>query len=554
MTTKFLKITISAGALRPLHRYHSRPVFRSVFIGMLFAMASGKSTAYALDVPITDFGAVADGKTINTTCIQKAIDQVYAHGGGKVLIPKGQFVTGTLDLKSNVRLSLQADSELLGSRSLADYPISNPGSGEVVPGQKAPAGQVLTGSELIQALIVADRAVNVGIEGPGTIDGRGQPDAFPVHVADGKKLGQRPMLMRFFRCRDIHLVNVKLKNAASWGVHLVDCDNVHVRDVEISNRANQNNDGLDIDGCRDVFISDSDISSGDDAICLKSSFEKPVENVFVKDCVISSGTAGFKCGTASRAGFRNIIVSDCVMRNVKMGAIKLECVDGGTLENVLIQNIVMDQVEGPLFIRLGDRGAAYQTPEPDGSPVKVGALRNVTISNVHATVTTTNEARSGIMITGIPGHKVSGIRLHNIVIRFPGMGAADESGNSVPEDEKRYPEQFFFGSLPSYGMFIRHTEDVELDQVRFDYTGEEGRPAFVLEDVSGFTLRDSKMHAEGKTVLDVKDSFDVLVSGCKVAGSPESLVEASASEKNKIGLVENRIPKTTKLISYGGRK
>ena len=159
---------------------------------ILFIAASGQLNASTLDVSIADCGAVGDGKAINTAQIQKAIDQVHEQGGGRVLIPRGQFVTGTLYLKSHVRLSLQGGAELLGSRSLADYPASNPGSGEVVASQKVPTGQVLTASEYIQALLVADQAVEVGIEGPGTIDGRGQPDAFPVQIAGQKELGRRP--------------------------------------------------------------------------------------------------------------------------------------------------------------------------------------------------------------------------------------------------------------------------------------------------------------------------------------------------------------------------
>jgi len=518
-------------------------------ITIFFVAASGQLNASALDVSIADCGAVGDSKAINTAQIQKAIDQVHEQGGGRVLIPRGQFVTGTLYLKSNVRLSLQGGAELLGSRSLADYPTSNPGSGEIVASQKVPTGQVLTASEYIQALLVADQAVEVGIEGPGTIDGRGQPDAFPVQIAGQKELGRRPMLMRFYRCQNVRLENVNLNNPASWGVHLVDCDNIHIRSVNISHRANHNNDGIDLDGCRDVFISDSNISSGDDAVCLKSSFGKPCENIFVKDCVISSDTAAFKCGTSSRAGFRNVIVSDCVMRDVRMGAIKLECVDGGTLENILIQNVIMDRVEGPLFIRLGNRGAAYQTPEPDGSPVKVGALRNITISNIRATVATADKVRSGIMITGIPGHKVSGIRLDNIVIHFPGMAPADSVGRNVPEDEKRYPEQFFFGSLPSYGMFIRHAENVELNEIQFSYSGEEKRPAFVLEDVQGFTLRDSNLQADGIAVLEAADSSEMCLSNCKVTGSPNCLIQAGANELEQVSQSGNRLPKNTKAIS-----
>jgi polygalacturonase len=508
--------------------------------------------AMALDLSITDSGAVADGQTVNTVPIQKAIDQVHGQGGGRVLVPKGRFVTGTLYLKSHVRLVLLAEAVLLGSRSLADYPTDNPGSGEVIAHQKAPSENVMTAHNAIQALIVADQAMNTGIEGPGTIDGRGQPDAFPVRINDGKDLGLRPMLMRFHKCQNVRIEDVTLRNAASWGVHLVDCDKVYVQRANIHNRANENNDGLDIDGCRDVHITHCNISSGDDAICLKSSFGKPNENIFVRNCVLSSNTSAFKTGTSSRAGFRNIIISDCVMREVKMGAIKLLCVDGGTLENVLIQNILMDRVEGPLFIRLGNRGESYETPEPGGGPVKVGAVRNITVSNVRATVTTTDKVGSGIMISGIPGHSISNIRLANIDIRFPGMGPTEPPPRKVPEDENRYPEQSFFGALPSYGMFIRHASDVDLHGVRLGFEGEEKRPAFVLDNVHGFTLRNSTIQSDGKSVIEANNSSELWVANCRVTGSPPCLIESTGHEGNggRIFQTGNLLPKDTRSIHW----
>ena len=451
---------------------------------------------------ITEYGAKADGITINTVAIQSAIDDCNKAGGGKVVIPAGRFVTGTLYLKSNVHLFLQSGAELLGSRSLADYPKNNPGSGEVAANRITPEEGVLTASEFIQALIVADQSSNIAIEGAGTIDGRGQPDAFPARIPGQKALGSRPMLMRFVKCRNLRFESVTLKNPASWGVHLVDCDNVQMRSVIIRHRSNENNDGIDIDGCRNVVIADSDISSGDDAICPKSSFGRPSENIFVTNCVISSDTAAFKCGTSSRAGFRNIVVTDCVMRDVKMCAIKLTCVDGGTLENVLIKNIVMNNVEGPLFIRLGNRGSAFNTPEPDGSPVKVGILRNITISNIQATVIGNDRSHWGIMITGIPNHPVEDIKLQDWAVSFPGGGLVADAGIKPIEDEKRYPEQFFFGVLPSWAVYIRHARGVLLEDMRFRVRTPDARPAFVTEDVKN--IRQFKVSTNDDTRVPSK--------------------------------------------------
>ena len=512
---------------------------------LLLASLLGHASLSAVDLAITDHGALADGVTVNTAAIQQTIDEVSRQGGGRVIIPMGKFVTGTIYLKSQVTLYLAAAAELLGSRSLSDYPRDNPGSGEVAANLATPSG-ALSASEFIQALIVADKAKHVAIEGPGVIDGRGQPDAFPVRHAERKnQLGERPMLMRFYQCADVRFSEVTFKNPASWGVHLVDCDNVHFQGVTIRHRSNENNDGIDIDGCRNVFISDCDISSGDDAICPKSSHARPCENIFVKNCVIESDTAAFKLGTSSRAGFRNIVVSDCIMRNTRMGAIKLLCVDGGVLENVLINNIVMDQVEGPIFIRLGNRGAAFLTPEIDGSAVKVGVLRNITISNIQATVRTEDRARSGIMISGIPGHKISGIKLDNIVIRYPGMGPAVGTPKAVPEDPGKYPEQFFFGCLPSYGMYLRHAEDISLSRIKFSFSGEEKRPAMVLEDVAGFSLSDSTIQAAGDAVVAADHSTNLSIANSTFQGSPRTLVELNPNGATPVHLTGNQLPENT---------
>lgn len=496
------------------------------------------TTASALDKCILDNGAIPDGVTINTSAIQKTIDDVHAAGGGKVRVPQGKFVTGTIYLKSHVTLFLEGAAELLGSRSLEDYPTDIPGSGEVAANQKTPPPGALPSSEFIQALIVADQATDVGIDGPGSIDGRGQRDAFPVQ--EGK--GLRPMLMRFYKCSDVRFSQVTLKNPASWGVHLVDCETVYIQGIKISHHSNFNNDGIDIDGCRNVFISDSIISSGDDSICLKSSHSNPCENIFVRNCVIKSHTAAIKMGTSSRAGFRNVIISDCVIRDTDMGAIKLLCVDGGILENVLIQNIILDQVHGPIFIRLGDRGAAYQTPEKGSDRVKVGALRNVTLKNIQGTVKTAEANRSGIMITGIPGHMISGLKLEDIDISFPGMGPAEEKPIVVPEDERRYPEQYFFGKLPSYGLYLRHAEDVVLHRIRLRYHDQEERPAIVLDDVNNCTISDSSIKSDKAGAIVVAKCRDVSVTGSVFRGNAAALIDACVESSGSIDTHSNRLP------------
>jgi len=206
-------------------------------------------------------------------------------------------------LRSNVELHIPAGAAILGSQDPADYPCETRNAGELLHRSRS--------------LIVAEDASNIAITGHGLIDGRGTPEAFPA-VRPGDEL-ERPMLMRFLNCSHVLLRDVRLRNSASCGCHFIHCDQVCVEGVCIESRLNRNNDGLDLDGCRDVFISNCRLSTGDDALCPKSAV-RATENVVVTNCVVSSNTAAFKIGTSSAGGFRDITLSNCVFRDCRMGA------------------------------------------------------------------------------------------------------------------------------------------------------------------------------------------------------------------------------------------
>jgi hypothetical protein len=232
---------------------------------------------------------------------------------------------------------------------------------------------------------------------------------------------------------------------------------------------------------------------GDDAICPKS-ISRATENMVVTNCIVSSNTAAFKLGTSSAGGFRNITLSNCVFRDCKLGAIKLLCVDGGIAENIMISDVVMDNVEGPIFIRLGNRGIRYDSKDECKSLLndrdwtsangsrETGVLRHITIRNVRAHVVGDKLDRWGIMITGVPGHRIQDVILRDLDISFPGGGLPDHANITVPEDEKRYPEQFFFGILPSWGLYLRHVEDLRLENIRLKLRNSDMRPPLYEED------------------------------------------------------------------------
>jgi len=442
----------------------------------LLGASAGEASTHI--VSASNFGAKGDGQTLNTSVLQAAIDATPA--GGVLQVDAGQYVTGTLKLKSDFELQLMAGAELLGSTSIDDYARDIEGAIEAI---EAPAFD--------ECLIYAKNAHNVKITGEGVINGRGHRETFPVKT-DGT-LNDRPMLIRFVDCSNVTFMGITLMNAASWCTHMVDCDNLIFKNVTLDSHVNTNNDGFDLDGCKNVLFEDCNIHSGDDGICPKSTTGRIFENLVVRNCRITSHTSAFKCGTSSAGGFRNISISDCDFSDTRMGAIKLMIVDGGILEGIRVSNIVMNNVEGPLFIRLGNRGRTYGAPteqiygedaKSEGAPP--GIVRDIHISDIRATVISEDSARCGIMISGIPGHFVENVTLENIQISYPGGGTEEQAKYEVPEHEARYPEPFFFGTLPSWGAYVRHARNVEFKNVSMNVRSADAREKIVLVDVEGF--------------------------------------------------------------------
>lgn len=442
------------------------------------------------------YGALGDGVAMDTAAIQKAIDACHESGGGVVRVPSGSFQIGTLHLKSHITLSLDHGAQLLGSTDINDYPTE----GLDDPREGGP-----------HCLIYAKDASHITIEGLGVIDGRGSHEHFPRTRAGGRERSIRPRLLRMDNCEHLTFSGVTYKRPAFWGLHLIDCRHLHFTGVTIRFRNNNyNNDGIDLDGCENVLIENCDIDSGDDAICLKSS-KNPCRNVVVRHCRVSSNTAPLKFGTSSRGGFIDVEVSNCYFYDSPMGAIKLQLVDGGRLENVDISRIVMDDVGCPIFIRLGNRGRTYERRSRDEQGTTTGTLKNIRISDVVATVTIEDrekaaqaaykgikadqtpgvtdkeKAKAGpIMITGIPGHHIEDVVLENIVISYPGGGNDEDAAREVAEDIARYPEQFFFGVLPAWGAYIRHAKNIQFINVGLSTRAGDSRQRLHLEDVEGF--------------------------------------------------------------------
>jgi polygalacturonase len=498
--------------------------------GMLFSSpavfgASGGPAGRVVD-NVCDFGAVGDGKTLNTEAIQKAIDACAESGGGTVFFPAGSFLSGSLYLRSHVTLNLSAGSTLLGSRDLNDYP-------RTVPGFRS-----YTDNYTERSLIYGENVNNVSIVGEGVIDGQGGSFKGAYKV--------RPYLIRMIRCRNVTVRGITLKNSPMWVQHYLACDGVEIAGITVSSRCNGNNDGLDIDCCRNVRVSDCDISSGDDAIVLKSTAAQACENVVITNSVLSSDCNAVKFGTESNGGFKNIVVTGCSIYDTNLAGIALEIVDGGVLDKVVISAITMTNVRSAIFLRLGARGRKFK--EGMERPA-TGTFRNVTISNIEASCS----SRVGCSITGLPGHRIEDVTLSNIRISFPGGGTREEAGKPVDERAEAYPECTMFGNLPAYGFYCRHVAGLTLKDVKLSWVDPDLRPALSWEDVEGGEIEglNAACAEEAVSVLRLSQVKDVFIHGCAADRGTGTFLKLEGDATEGVLLAGNDLTKAKKVAEAG---
>jgi polygalacturonase len=413
---------------------------------------------------IKDFGAVQGAKTSQAPAIQKALDQAEAAGGGTVVVPPGDFLAGTILMKSNVRLHLESGARILGSPRLGDYRHDIGAFVDAVDQERG------------CALLVALEQDRVSLTGQGTVDGQGG-----LFAMDEPK---RPFLIRFIRSRNILVEGVTLRNSAAWVTHLLDCEGAMIRGVTIHSHVNGNNDAIDIDSSRRVIVTGCDLDTGDDAVCLKSTADSPCENVTVTGCIIKSHWGAFKIGTESRGDIRNVVFGNNIIRDTHGGGVKIISMDGANVENVLVSDVVMDRVSGPIFIRLGERKRTYL---PGQKPKPAGTIRGITLRNIRGSVWEEgfdlwgHKRRAGILVTGVPGAPIRDLILDNFRLDFPGGGTLEEAKRRVPEHRDHYPEFPIFGPLPSWGFYVRDTEGAIFRDIELRLRAPDQRPPWKVE-------------------------------------------------------------------------
>jgi polygalacturonase len=424
-------------------------------IVLLMILASGQ-TSLAQQYNIVDYGAKNDTSQLSTEAINNAIAACNSKGGGRVVIPAGNYKSGTIVLKSNVELRFESGAVLYASTDTSDITRR---AQPAYRSQKDPGGWY--------ALLYAEEETNIRITGYGTIDGQGARQI--PRSPSGGDLDGRPRNLLFISCSNILVDGITMLNSGIWNQHYLNCDDVQISNIRVYNHCNRNNDGLDIDGCRRVVVSNCIIDSDDDAIVLKSTGKAGCENVVITNCIASSFTNAIKCGTESTGGFRNINIGNCIVKrsiskvppifgrtNIGISGISLEIVDGGIMEGVQVHDIVIEETECPIYVRLGNR-ARKHIPEAPAPPL--GIMRNISISNI----TAYNTGNYTASITGVSAAKIENISLSHLrLVNRGGLKPVDFilKIDSVIEDEKGYPEPTVWKNLPVYGLFMRHVKNI----------------------------------------------------------------------------------------------
>jgi len=481
-------------------------------------------------------GARGDGRTLDTRAIQLAIDSC-ARDGGKVLLARGAFLSGTLFMRSNVTVEIAEGATLLGSTDIREYPsIPSP---------------VPTNADMYhtQSLIVGIDLENVTLTGRGTIDGQGATFA-PRPRPKPERYKDRPNGIRLMRCRNVRVENLTLRNSAKWMQHYFACDGVFIRGITVDNACNMNNDMIDIDGCRNVTIADCIGDSDDDAITLKSTSEFVTENVTITNCIVGSHCNALKLGTESCGGFRNIVISGIVIRSSKhdrvifgtrngLAGILLTVVDGGILDGVVIDGVRIDGPRVPIFVRLGNRG---RSPNIEGPRPGPGILRNVSISNILAA----GADSTGCTIAGLPGHPVENIVLSNVQLTFAGGGTPRTEDSPVPERPEEYPESSMFGKMPAFGFNLRHVRSLVLRDFTMRVQAREARPAIWAEDAVGVTIRGLESDApETGPLIRLDTCSDVTIRESAPHDSVEEFIVVRGGATREIRLIGNDLRKVS---------
>ena len=414
-----------------------------------------------------EMGVTADGQTLVTDQLQEIIN-TCSTTGGVVYLEGGTFLSGTLELKSNVTLFIEENATLKGTLDLACYPVrlsaTHPNWNTIVQGPQ-------------KALIYGDNQENIRICGGGTIDGSGDfPGAYGSESL-------RVSAILLVGCPNVEICDLYVKDAGMWTIPVVECDDLYIHDLNIDSTWYPNRDGIDICDCYDVLVENCNIKADDDAMCFKSGNESGCDNVLVRNCfIISTMANGIKFGTYSYGGFTNCICEDCIVKDTRTCAISIQSVDGGLIKNLQFRRIFIQNVESAFFILIGDKGRT-----PDWGEHRIGRVEDILFEDIHA------EGIRRSYGSYLGGYEADGktYLMKDIIFRRVNAiykGGVSEIPSTPAEFGNQYPESNCFGILPGAGYYMRHGENISFEECNTLVALPDSRETYVIEDVSGCSV------------------------------------------------------------------
>jgi Glycosyl hydrolases family 28 len=503
---------------------------------------------------IRDYGAKGDGVALDTAAVQAAIDACHRDRGGTVLVPAGVFHIGTVELKSDVTLHIAAAGTLLGSADGKQYHAV-----EAIP---------LTGDSTLGdgnwALIFAVDAKNVTIEGPGLIDGQGIEFHAPSRdVAPPSGLGgnRRPYHLLFHRCEHLRVRNLRLWRSAYHSVRVIQSRYVQMDGLHIYNRVNGNNDGFHFISSEHVAVSNCTVESQDDGCALFGS----CRFVTVTNCTFSTRWSVFRFGGGTA---ENVTVSNCVLHQVFGCPFKFHGSPGSRFENMAFSNLVLQDVTGPISISVGPSQPASQdaAPAPPPNPGRPpGIVRNIAFSNIHGTVIgdppplpdypfssayRPGEIRSCIVLNAVGDSIVENITFDNVHLTFEGGGTAEEAARrDLPQVAGEY---FMLGPLPAYGLYARNARAISLQNVRFQVSKPDLRPAVIFDHVEDAAINGLSVqgNTEAESVLRFIDSKQTLMTATRLLTPAAVFLQLEGPSNQGITIEGGDLSKAARPLTF----